>query len=73
MASIEQLLEDLGCVPGDWPADYITFQGITNVTGDEIAAWVARRKLTAKLPGVTMASAERRPITVLFPPDLRQP
>lgn len=73
MSSIQQVLKDLDCLPGDWPVDYITFEGNTDVTGAEIAAWVARRKLTARLPGVSMASGERRPIMILMPPDMREP
>lgn len=70
---LDQMLKDLDCLPGDWPADYITFEGPTDVTGAEIAAWVARRKLTAKLPGVALASGERRHIQVLLPPDFYMP
>lgn len=67
------MLEDLGAVPDDWPADYITFEGVTSVSGAEIEAWVVRRKLIEQMPGVAMASGERRHILVLMPPDLRTP
>lgn len=70
---LDQMLKDLGCLPGDIEADFITYQGITVVTGAELAAWAARRKLLAHLPGVTMASGRGEHLLVLLPPDVRKP
>jgi hypothetical protein len=67
------MLEALGCLPSDIEADFITYQGITDVTGAELAAWAARRKLSENLPGVGLASGRGRHLLVLLPEGVHKP
>lgn len=67
------MLEDLGCLPGDIQADYITYEGITDVTGAELANWATRRKLTENLPGAKLTPGRGQHLLVLLPEGVRRP